>query len=118
MITLDYITLTHSELPIIKNIELNGIYYGFEFKYNARSDFYTVVMRDIETDEILYTTKLVYDEPVIHVVSTNLPITDVLIPVNFEDLFSTALTTTELNSTTLDNPVKLYLVPDGEIVES
>lgn len=115
MILLDYIDLKSSEPPIITDITLNDVLYKLEFKYNERGDFYTGIIYDYYTDDVLYSGKFIYANSFIHVVSSVLPMTDKLVPFDFNDLFRSTVPTSELNKSTFNNPVEIYILPDGLI---
>ncbi|GEM_PF-3145626 len=118
MISLNYIDIKDSELPIITDITLSDVKYNFEFRYNTRGDFYTAIISDINTDEILYSGKFVYANSFITAISDNLPMTDLLIPFDFNDIFRSTVPISELNQDTFNNPVEIYIIPDGQIVDA
>jgi hypothetical protein len=118
MISLNYIPIIHSEIPIITNLTLSNINYNIEFRYNERGDFYTGIITDINTDEVLYSGKFIYANDFITIVSDSFIVTDTLVPFNIMDLTTETMSITELNKDTLDNPIRFYIIPNGTITES
>jgi len=60
-ITIDmrYVQISHSELPVQKVFDIDGVNYTFNFDYNSVGDFYTFTILD-EDENPLYAAKLCY----------------------------------------------------------
>lgn len=96
---LEYLPITHEELPVQKVFTLGNRNYSIEFLYNDRFDFYTVVFRN-EQDEPVYSTRLNYLTDAIHAVVDDIDVSLQLLPMNIADM---ALEYPEIEQITADN---------------
>ncbi len=87
MAELTKIELIHDDLPLELVLELGAESqeYLFSFSYNESAKFYTLVIRDILTNNILYSTVLRYLRDMLNFFYQ---VKDKLIPVNLDELDS------------------------------
>src|SRR4030042_123300 len=85
MATAISIPITHDEIPIRKIFDISGKNYIFEFNYNERFDFYTILIMDDDGNP-LFSTKLCYDTNALHAVREGLDINFELRPLNEIDI--------------------------------
>jgi len=82
---LEYLPITHDEMPIQKSFTIGAQNHAIEFLYNDRFDFYTVVFRD-EDDEPVYSTRLNYLTDAIHAVVDDIDVSLQLVAMNIADM--------------------------------
>jgi hypothetical protein len=68
-----------SEIPVEKDFRINGTEFSYLIEYNEEKDFYTCIISDKE-DNILLTSKLVYNGDLLHAGKVSLEITSEIIP--------------------------------------
>ena len=114
--TFQYLPILPSEMPISKTFTIGTTSYIFRFYYNARNDFYSVVISDV-TGKILYSSKIIYGQKLYDAVVTGLVIDYEIIPIDLEDVFSDVgidNSKQAVNASTLGSSVKLYY--NGSII--
>jgi len=94
---LEFIPLDLAEIPVRKTIVLESVELELEFDYNTVGDFYTMLVRSVETDQILYTTKLVYGIESNHFAVEGFPYNLTILPVSIEDIVSDESVEIEFN---------------------
>lgn len=85
MIEYEYIPLDAEELPVSKIITIGDDQYNFVWKYNTQADRISLEIYDLD-DNLLYTTRLIYGNYLLHAVVENLKFSDPVIPFNIDDL--------------------------------
>jgi hypothetical protein len=100
----EYLDLLGTEIPVQKTYEFSGQTYIFFFKKNDLG-FFTVEVYDVNTEEFLYSNKLVYGQPIMD--SKLAPFEDLITPLNL-GVVTTGQGITDINSETLGNDIKLY----------
>lgn len=108
MAELEYIPLELDEIPTRKQITLDGFELELEFEYNQIGDFYTLLVRSIETGETIYTTKLVYGVEANHFAVEGFPYNIKIIPASVDDLISDEIKEIPFNQANFSK-IKLYL---------
>jgi len=103
----DFLPLNADELPVSKVFTFDNNSYIFLFRKNEKFDRIYLEIIDIETEETLYTTRLVYAGDVIHAVVEDLEIENILRPFDIADLLSNNVGETTVESGNLD-VVKVY----------
>ena len=103
---LEYLPLLSDELPVSKIFTFGTELYNFTFRKNVLHDRIYCEIRNLD-DLLLYTTRLVYGNNVIHAVVDGLEINNIIVPFYIEDLFTDKILEHELTSQNLDT-VKLY----------
>jgi len=105
----EYLPVTHAECPVSKIFTVGESVYTYEFKHNARHDFYTLTIKDAD-DVTLYTTKIVYGCPIVHAIVDGLEIDFDIVALNLDDIFTPyRIADTTVNKTNLDTTVRLYI---------
>jgi hypothetical protein len=107
-IELEFIPLDADELPVSKIMTI-GNQYRFVWRYNTQADRISVEIYDLD-DNLLYTTRLIYGNYLLHAVVENLTFEAPVIPFNIDDLFTDGViedTTVIYNNLTR---VKQYVV--------
>jgi hypothetical protein len=118
MISLQYINILDTDIPNRYSILLSDNYYDLYIQYNARADFYTGILIDIDTNDVIYTGRFLYSNLFIQGTNTYITeITDNLFPYNFQDVYTSTLSVTDFNEDTINNPVNIYFLTDGVITE-
>jgi hypothetical protein len=97
MATLESIPLELTEIPVRKTIVLESVELELEFDYNSVGDFYTMLVRSVENDEIIYSTKLVYGIEANHFAVEGFPYNITILPVAIEDIVSDESVDIEFN---------------------
>lgn len=111
MIVLNYLPLIFDEIPVEKTFTL-GDTFLYEFKYNTRNDFFSLLIKD-EEDNILYSTKLIYGGSAYHAVVDNLGLNKLIVPFNVADLLtSNTIDDQSVNAENLNTRVRLYLLDE------
>lgn len=100
--TYDYLPVTHDEIPVEKVFVLDGKSYAIEFNYNDRYDFYTMMVSDESSGDLLFTTKLTYLCNALDAVVEGLSLSHEIIPALTRDLDAGESSDTELCSDTFD----------------
>jgi hypothetical protein len=108
MAELEYIPLELNEIPTRKQITLDGTELELEFEYNEVGDFYTLLVRSIETGSTIYTTKLVYGVEANHFAVEGFPYNIKIIPASIDDLISTEIQEIPFNQANFSK-IKLYI---------
>lgn len=109
MSELEYIPLERNEIPSRKQINLDGFELELEFDYNEIGDFYTLLVRSIETGKTIFTTKLVYGVVANHFAVEGFPYTVQIIPASADDIISSEFRDIQFNKENFDK-IKLYVV--------
>jgi len=100
----EHLDLLGTEIPVKKTYEFSGQTYVFDFKENE-AGFFTLEIYDVNTNEFLYSNKIVYGQPLI---DTRLgPFSDLIIPLNLNRFIAGEGITT-ITRQTLGNEIKLY----------
>ena len=60
-----HLPYTLNEIPIAKVFDIDDTTFTYEIQYNNNFDFYTLYVKD-ESDNIIYSTKLVYGNDAFH----------------------------------------------------
>lgn len=97
MATLESIPFDLAEIPIRKTIVLESVELELEFDYNSVGDFFTMLVRSVDTDQVLYTTKLVYGIEANHFAVEGFPYNISILPVSIEDIVSDESVDIEFN---------------------
>ena len=101
------IPLEFNELPVSKLVSLGSEDYLLEFHFNEFGNFFTLVAKNT-SDEILFSTKLVYGVSANHFVVDGFPLDVTLIPVDLNDIYSNEFKEFSLTKDSLGS-VKLYI---------
>lgn len=110
-IELTYLPLSITDgFPCQKIFDIGGTMYVFEFRYNARKDYYTMYVYDNEYN-LLFVTKIVYGNNLIEAVVDGL-FTQAINAFDIGDLLNEALSASAVNSGNLNKNVRLYLPDD------
>lgn len=80
-----YLPVEHDELPLQVMFEIEGQNFTFNFDYNERFDFYTLMIVD-ENDEPVFANKLTYLSNALNTATEGLDISTMLIPLIIEDV--------------------------------
>ena len=75
---------TVEEVPIEKIFEIDNTQFTYRVVYNKTKDFYSLYVLDDENN-ILYTSKLVFDNDALHAGAAILGLTSEIKPLNRED---------------------------------
>jgi len=81
-----YLPVTHDEMPVRKTFEIDGVQYDVDFNYNQRGDFYTMMLRNATTGEVLYSGKLTYLSNFLNGPVDGVAIASKIIPLCIEDV--------------------------------
>lgn len=111
--SIEYLPVSKDEMPVQKKFVIDGTTYGFEFRYNDRYDFYTVIISDAN-DTILHSTRVNYMTNLIDVVNSSLGLAKGIYPVFTDNITSGIAAANAVGSDIFDD-VKLCLIaPDGD----
>lgn len=116
MFNIDYLPIKPSETPIKKTFTINNDSYVFLFTHNARFDFYSVIIMDLE-ENVLYSNKITYGQTLNDFEIPGLELDYKILPFDIDDFFTEdplPASARVVNSSTLDNTVRLYF--NGQII--
>jgi hypothetical protein len=102
MVTKRFIPLQATEVPVIIQTIIDDLQYTWSVKYNEDNDFYSVDVQD-EDGNVLYSTKLVIDNDMMHA-GIQLTLTSEVVP---RDLVSGEAEA--VGQANLGDPVKIYV---------
>ncbi len=95
-IELEFLPLESAELPVSKIFDL-GKQYRFVFKKNTQKSRISVELYDLD-DSLLYTTRLIYGNYLLHATIDGVEFSGPIVPFNIDELF----TDNEIDDTTVE----------------
>ena len=104
-----YFPFTHDELPVEKIFNIDGENYAVSFEYNDVYDFYTMVISDASTGDVIFTTKLVYLCNALDAVVEGIKIARKIIPAIPSDMTAESPSDKHVNKNTF-NEVRICLI--------
>jgi len=106
---IEYLPVSHNEIPVEKIFFLDGKSYALEFNYNDAYDFYTLMVTDETTGSLLFTTRLSYLSETIDAIVSGLSMTRNIIPVLPNDIDAESGSDIQVTKDTFDE-VRLWLM--------
>lgn len=98
----NFIPIKASEVPVSFNFTIDGESLVWEFMFNERNDFYSVLIKD-DNDVVIYTSKVILDNDILHA-GIVLRIANQVVPRDAQ-----TGETLRVGEDELGNPVNLYI---------
>lgn len=103
-----YLPINIDEIPVRKIFTIGGVDLDFEFQVNDGKDLFTVIVRDLNAN-VLFSSNIVYGNPVNHVVVSGFPIGIEIIPASIDDLYKDQINDIQINESNFGSSVNLFV---------